>query len=90
LIADVVLAIGILSNHDLHEYLEGCDSGSVVLLNEPGVQASVVGLGLATNDSTMVSYMMPMSLVVRDIAKITGCEIVEPVEAEDAQGGSPR
>jgi hypothetical protein len=90
LFADVVLAIGILSNHDLYEFLEGSDSGSVVLLNEPGVQASVVGLGFAANDSTMVSYMTPMSLVVRDIAKITGCEIVEPVEAEDAQGASPR
>jgi hypothetical protein len=90
LFADVVLAIGILPNHDLYEFLEGSESGSVVLFNEPGVQVSVVGLGFAANDSTMVSYMTPMSLVVRDIAKITGCEIVEPVEAEDAQGGSPR
>jgi hypothetical protein len=85
---DVVLAFGILSNSKGKDFLEGGDSSSAVLLNERGIKATAIGLGFSGNLATRVCYMCPLSLVIRDIEHVTGAKVVEPVEAEQAEGMS--
>jgi hypothetical protein len=86
---DVVLAVGIISDHDRTEFLEGGDSGSVVLLNEKDAEkkarAMTVSLGFAWNDKTWVSYMTPMSLVFRNIKDVTGTTVVTPIAGGTAE-----
>jgi hypothetical protein len=86
---DIVLAIGILTNRSDKEFIQPGDSGSVVLLNESGVQAAAVGLGFAANEATNMSYMTPMGLVIRDIESITGAKVVQPESTAEAKGASP-
>jgi hypothetical protein len=86
---DIVLAIGILTNRSDKEFIQPGDSGSVVLLNESGVQAAAVGLGFAANEATNMSYMTPMGLVIRDIESITGAKVVQPESTAEAKGANP-
>lgn len=60
-----------------------------MLLNEKGLKATVVGLGFGGNRATGVSYICPMSLVIRDIENTTVKKVTGPVEAEQAEGSSP-
>jgi hypothetical protein len=87
---DVVLAVGIISDHDHTEFTEGGDSGSVVLLNENDderkARAVTVGLGFASNDKTWVSYMTPMPLVFQNIENVMGAKVVCPVSRGHSGG----
>lgn len=65
-------------------FVQNGDSGSIVLFNEntekpeeipPG---TILGMIYASND--LVSYMMPMEIVVDSIEAVTGGKVVEPQE----------
>jgi hypothetical protein len=71
------------------KFLSPGDSGSVVLLKEPGEKAVVVGLGYAANRVTMVSYVMPIDFVQKDIEHVTGCRMTEPVYGGECLGDMP-
>lgn len=51
--------------------------------------AYIVGLGFASNKATMISYMVPFDLMVRDIEMVTGRRVVEPVWEGDPRGTTP-
>jgi len=85
----IVLAYGVKSRSRSREFLSPGDSGSVVLLNQSEKKAIVVGLGFAANRVTMVSYMMPIDLVLKDIEKVTGCGVIEPVFGGECLGDLP-
>ncbi|KAF2726929.1 hypothetical protein EJ04DRAFT_570842 [Polyplosphaeria fusca] len=65
-------------------FLRSGDSGSIVLLNEKakGPQerppGTVLGVAFASND--LVSYMIPMELVIESIDAVTGGRVVQPQE----------
>ncbi|KAF2731001.1 hypothetical protein EJ04DRAFT_567189 [Polyplosphaeria fusca] len=65
-------------------FLQSGDSGSIVLLNEKakGPQEIPPGtiLGLAFASNNLVSYMIPMELVVKSIDAVTGGRVVQPQE----------
>ena len=42
------------------------------------LEAYIAGLGFAAFDHAFISYMMPMDVIVKDIEKVTGLEVVEP------------
>lgn len=61
-------------------FLQPGDAGSFVLLNSPShiPGPSIVGLGFASNEASLASYMAPMDSVMSDIQKTTGGSVVEP------------
>ncbi|KAF2726858.1 hypothetical protein EJ04DRAFT_597072 [Polyplosphaeria fusca] len=65
-------------------FIRSGDSGSIVLLNEKakGPQkippGTVLGVAFASND--LVSYMIPMELVIESIDAVTGGRVVQPQE----------
>jgi hypothetical protein len=76
----VGMAYGIVSNREDKDFIGPEDSGSVVLLNKhnPTQKAIIVGLGFASCLRTVVSYMIPFDLVVRDMELRTGKTVVRP------------
>ena len=48
--------------------------------------AYMVGLAFASNQASMVSYMTPFDLLVKDIKLVTGQRMVEPAWAREAPG----
>lgn len=41
-------------------------------------EALIAGLAFCTHPSTLLSYMIPMDLVVEDIESVTGWKVAEP------------
>ncbi|KAF2792312.1 hypothetical protein K505DRAFT_418517 [Melanomma pulvis-pyrius CBS 109.77] len=41
-------------------------------------EALIAGLAFANNPSSLLSYMMPIDMVIKDIESATGCTVVEP------------
>lgn len=90
---DITLTYSIMSDAETSqgvrtEILECGDSGSIVLLNENNSHAPIVGLGYAANEHTLVSYIMPMDLIIADIQHVTGMRVTYPVLVETAPGPS--
>jgi hypothetical protein len=83
----IVLAFVVLSSSRHREFLAPGDSGSVILANKDGHDATVLGLGFAANSATLVSYMTPFDLVVADIEHVTGYKVKMP-EYHEASLGS--
>ncbi|KAF2256195.1 hypothetical protein BU26DRAFT_412548 [Trematosphaeria pertusa] len=85
-----ILSYGILASGE-RDFLAPGDSGSAILLDKPQEQGDdstscIVGLGFASNRATLVSYMMPMELVVADIEKVTGGQVLKPTYSGKAAG----
>ncbi|EER44671.1 conserved hypothetical protein [Histoplasma capsulatum H143] len=56
------------------------DSGAVVVVSDrPAVDCGCwIGLLFAANLATGTGFFIPMSLVLKDISEITGCQVVQP------------
>ncbi|KAH8732077.1 hypothetical protein GQ44DRAFT_767116 [Phaeosphaeriaceae sp. PMI808] len=83
-----VLCYAIASTRKTYNFLEPGDSGSLVFLNQATESPEIVGLGFASNDSSMVSYMTPMHVVVKDIKQVTKQAVQLPCLAGDVEAVS--
>ncbi|KAJ4371127.1 hypothetical protein N0V83_004343 [Neocucurbitaria cava] len=82
----IVLAYAIVSDVEQKDFIAGGDSGSVVLLNERNPEATMLGLGFASNKATFVGYMLPMSHIIEDIERVTSSKVTMPERVAMASG----
>ncbi|KAF2729053.1 hypothetical protein EJ04DRAFT_528099 [Polyplosphaeria fusca] len=63
-------------------FIRSGDSGSMVLMDKPSPEhpGDILGLCFASNESSNVSYMIPMDLLIHSIEAVTGGKVIQPQE----------